>query len=270
MTEAVDGAPPSDFDERIATLDPALFARIESQSSDDDKRSLLACQLAVRTIRPAYSYLEIGSYLGGSLQPHLLDDRCTRIVSIDRRGTVQPDERGVPYAYRNNSTARMLGLLRAVSPSGVTKVATIDGTTADIDTARAGGPIDLCFVDGEHTDEAVVRDFRFCLDVLADDGAVVFHDASIVYNGLSRCIELLEDRSTPFRAYSLPEIVFVIEVGDFPLHRQPAIHERLVDNHRSYLAALRYNDHYRRFANKGPFRLYRTLKARAKGLNSFD
>jgi|LakMenE18May11ns_1017448.scaffolds.fasta_scaffold9329694_2 hypothetical protein len=34
-----------------------------------------------------YNYLEIGSYLGGSLQYALLSPRCTKVVSVDTRLT---------------------------------------------------------------------------------------------------------------------------------------------------------------------------------------
>ena len=89
-------------------LDISVFEHIPSQTSDNDKRSLLACQRAVKQILPDYTFLEIGSYLGGSLQPFVLDAACARIYSIDKRPFVQPDERGTNYIYKSNSTARML------------------------------------------------------------------------------------------------------------------------------------------------------------------
>lgn len=55
------------FDQRISDLDLGLFEKIESQSTDCDKQSLLACQLAVREQTGNYNYLEIGSYIGGSI-----------------------------------------------------------------------------------------------------------------------------------------------------------------------------------------------------------
>src|SRR4051812_45896339 len=105
----------TDFDSAIAQLDLQLFEKISSQSTDRDKRSMLACQLAVRELAPDYTYLEIGSYLGGSIQPHLLDPRCRTIFSIDKRPLSQPDERGFDFIYKNNSTARMMELLREVT-----------------------------------------------------------------------------------------------------------------------------------------------------------
>ena len=260
----------SNFEQKIKNLDLTLFEKIESQSVDEDKRSFLACQLATRELKSVYYYLEIGSYLGGSLQPHLLDEKCAKLYSIDKRPETQPDERGVDYTYLNNSTERMLELLDEVSPENLEKIITIDGDTREISTEKVTDKIDLCFIDGEHTDDAVLSDFKFCLNVLNTNGAVVFHDAPITYNGIANCVKHLEANSIKFRAYSLPAIVFVIEIGDFPLHQNSLILDRLTNNHTSYLYSLQYNDYYRQFANKKPFLFYRKLMTKWKGLNKFD
>ena len=80
------------FEQRLAALDTTLFDAVPCQLYDDDRRSLLAVQAAVRRRAGAYRYLEIGSYLGGSIQAHLLDPRCERIYSIDNRSAAAPDE----------------------------------------------------------------------------------------------------------------------------------------------------------------------------------
>jgi predicted O-methyltransferase YrrM len=258
----------TDFEDAIEALDLKLFEKIESQSTDEDKRSLLACQLATRELKQSYNYLEIGSYLGGSIQPYLLDDRCSRIFSIDKRPESQPDARGVDYTYLNNSTARMLENLSGVSETD--KIATIDGSTTNIDPSVVDEKIDLCFIDGEHTDNAVVQDFRFCLQVLAENGAIMFHDACVTYNGIEQCLRFLDGTDLRYRAYSLPNVVFVVEIGDFPLHRHERLSEKLTNNHGSYIYSLQANDYYRRFANKTPFRLYRRLVTKWKGLNRFE
>ena len=255
------------FDESIRSLDLRLFEHIESQTTDLDKQSLLACQLAVRTLKGNYTYLEIGSYLGGSLQPYLVDPQCSLIFSIDKRPPVQADERGINYEYHDNSTQRMLDNLRPIYAPGLNKLTCIDDDGSNIDHARISPKPQVCFIDGEHTDEACFRDFLFCLNVLDQDGLLVFHDAPVVYNGLSRIVDYLKEQKVRFHAYSLPETVFVIEVNDFGIHNQPVIHDMLVDNHVGYLSSLRYNDHYRRFANKPLFKLLRNLKVRANRSN---
>lgn len=254
------------FENAINELDLKLFETITSQSTDHDKQSLLACELAVRELEPGYKYLEIGSYLGGSIQPHLLDPRCSRIYSIDKRPLSQPDARGYDWVYQNNSTERMIDLLRTVSDD-TDKITTIDGDTASIDPGMVGDKIHLCFIDGEHTDGAVKSDFEFCLKVLADNGAIIFHDAQITYNGIASCLKYLEENKFDFKAYVLPHIVFVVEIGDFPIHKNPRIAERLMDNHHSYLFALQDNDHYRRFATRFPFGTLRRLMLRIRGGN---
>jgi predicted O-methyltransferase YrrM len=257
----------SDFERAIADLDLDLFSKIDSQSTPHDKQSFLAIQLAVRNLRPGYKYLEIGSYLGGSIQPHLLDDRCAKIYSIDKRPEKQPDARGFDYRYRNNSTERMLENLRNVASENMEKLVTIDGDSRSISPSQVEEKIDLCFIDGEHTDEAVLADFKFCLNVLDQNGAIAFHDAQITYNGIATCIDHLEQTGVEFHAYSLPSSLFVIEMGDFPLHKEPAIFEGLLSSHRSYLYSLQDNDHYRKFANKYPFRTARNFISRVLGGN---
>ncbi len=257
----------SNFESAIAELDLNLFSKIDSQSTENDKRSFLAIQLAVRNLRPGYKYLEIGSYLGGSIQPHLLDDSCARIYSIDKRPVKQPDARGFDYTYLNNSTERMLEKLRTVASDKMDKLVTIDGDSRSIDPAEIEEKVDVCFIDGEHTDAAVLSDFKFCLQVLNENGCIAFHDAQITYNGIASCVSHLEQTGAVFRAYCLPSIVFVIEIGDFPMHKEPAIFERLVNNHQSYLYSLQDNDRYRQFANKYPFRMVRNFISRVLGGN---
>ncbi len=258
----------SNFEQAISNLDIKIFEKIKSQSSENDKQSLLACQLAVREIVPNFNYLEIGSYLGGSIQPYLQDAKCARVYSIDKRPLNQPDSRGVDYTYLNNSTARMLELLSEVAPTD--KIKTIDGDTREISPSEVSEKIQLCLIDGEHTDEAVFSDFKFCLEVLDENGAIAFHDAQITYNGIATCIEYLKKNNIKFRAYSLPDIVFAIEIGDFPMHKSAAILDRLTNNHVGYLYSLQSNDYYRQFVNKKPFLLYRKFMTKWKGLNKFD
>jgi SAM-dependent methyltransferase len=248
------------FSERLSRLDVSLFERIPSQTSENDRRSLLALQEAVRARGSSYAYLEIGSHLGGTIQPFLPDDRCTHVFSIDRRPLSQPDERGPDYDYPDNSTAHMLALLRELSPGGAAKVRSWDADARDVDPAAVVPTPALCFVDGEHTDRAVKSDAAFCLKVLAGSGVLAFHDAPVVYNGLYELIEDVGRAGTPFVAYHLPDTVFVIEIGDFPIHRSPAVARMLVQNYTGYLASLRANDHYRRFYNRPAFRVLRRIK----------
>lgn len=257
----------TEFEKKLENLDIKLFEKIHSQTSNDDKRSILACQKAVRKLMGEYTFLEIGSYRGGSLQPFVLDDKCKKIISIDKRPKVSPDERGIDVVYTENTTEKMLGLLKEVFPGGVSKIRTIDGDVSEIDLKEVTEKPELCFIDGEHTDEATYRDFQFCHKVMANDGAVLFHDTMIIYNAVSRIIEELEKKNIKFRAYNLPSVMFVIEIGDFPLYKSEAISEMLSNNYVGYLEALKFSDQYRQFANRPLFRFARNLKAKITGSN---
>ena len=253
------------FEQLLSNLDLKLFEKINSQSTDDDKKSFLALQLAVREICPNYNYLEIGSHLGGSIQPHLIDEKCAKIYSIDKRPMQQADERGLDYVYKNNSTGRMLDELKKVAPENLGKLKTLDGDAAEINVSEIKEKMQVCFIDGEHTDHATNSDFDFCLKVLDENGLIVFHDAHVIYNGIADCIKKVENTGRKFRAYSLPQVVFVIEIGDFPVHQNEKILGFLTNNYRSYIGSLQNNDSYRRFANMLPFRTLKRIYAKALG-----
>ena len=90
-----------DASKRIRGLDLSLFDAIPS---------LLGVHRAVMNKHGRFAYLEIGSHLGGSIQPYLLNSASLRIYSIDRRPSSQPDERerDCTVSYPENSTELML------------------------------------------------------------------------------------------------------------------------------------------------------------------
>src|SRR4051812_41629786 len=99
-----------EFDLQLESLDTALLGVVESETTQEDKRALLALHLACRRRKPEFRWLEIGSHLGGSLQALVQDPACVGIESIDPRPEQFPDERLGTMRYRENSTARMLDL----------------------------------------------------------------------------------------------------------------------------------------------------------------
>jgi len=175
----------------------ALEFPIESQSSDRDKAFLLAAKRLMGDVAPGYSYLEIGSFLGGSLAPFLRDPACASIVSIDERGKTLPDERGALFDYAGITTQSMLDRLHQAGLA-TAKLTTHDGP---IDTLPPPDrPFDLAFIDGEHTDQACFRDFLWALPMMKADSAIMFHDSSLIYKAI-RLIALLlrkEGRSFAF------------------------------------------------------------------------
>jgi len=201
-------------DERIETQDVSLFDAVPSQTYPEDRKSLLLLQRCLRR-RGNYTYLEIGSHLGGTLQSHLVDNLCQRIYSIDRRPVEQADEYSGACYYPGNSTRRMLDGLQAAYPgASIQKIETFDADAREIDPGAFSLKPDFCFIDGEHTDKAVISDFNFCLRVCRPDGIVAFHDANVIAGGLLRIKRQLRESEIPFSGFLLPRHVYVILLND--------------------------------------------------------
>jgi hypothetical protein len=209
---------------RVAALDTTLLASIESETTEPDRRSLLALHAAVAERGP-FRYLEIGSHLGGSLQALVADARCTEIVSIDTRPASQPDDRGQTFHYEDNSTERMLGLLDAVPGADLSKVRTFEVGTDRLAPSELPGAPALCLIDGEHTKEAALTDARFCLEALGDTGIIAFHDSNIVQPAIDDFVRSLGERR--HAAFQLPDSVAVVQVGADDLPRSPYVRRAL-------------------------------------------
>ncbi|MEK9138336.1 MAG: class I SAM-dependent methyltransferase [Bacteroidota bacterium] len=249
----------NDIESKTQSLDLTLFEAIPSQSTPEDRLSLLTLQKAVRDRVGEYTYLEIGSHLGGTIQPYLVDSLCIKIYSIDKRPPAQRDYRGFEFAYTDNSTKRMLELLSQVSPAGVNKIECFDDDASNIDASTIATRPSVCLIDGEHTERAVLSDFRFCREVLAHEGVICFHDSNVVFTALQRIVEQLAKEGTTFNAYVLPLHVFVIEFGGMAIHKSSDILPKLINNHQAYLAGLLSNDFDREFYHHWFFRKLRRL-----------
>jgi len=222
--------------ERIRSLDTELFESVISETSQDDRRSLLAIHDALATQLGSFSYLEIGSHLGGTLQTVIADPRCTRVISIDPRPDWQADDRpGIDgWAYDGNSTERMLEALRAVPNADMAKLETVEASTEALAPGRFSRP-DLCFIDGEHTYVAALRDARFCRTVLHSAGVIVFHDVGIISQAV---VDFLYETPGPHRGYWLRSNVFVLELGSVPsMLKHPGVRSQLYLGPHGWLAA---------------------------------
>lgn len=197
------------FRDRLAAFDLSLFGHVESQTTNPDKLTLLALHAAIADRLGTFAYLEIGSYKGGSLQALVVDPRCRRIVSIDPRPAWVPDNASAAgCAYPDNSTEEMLDRLASVPGADLTKLETTELGTEDIDPAAMERP-DICFVDGEHTDGAALRDARFCREILRGRGVIAFHDFQTVDGAVTSFLR----ESPGARGYLLRTSVFVVELA---------------------------------------------------------
>jgi hypothetical protein len=175
-------------------------------ASIEDRRSLAAIQTALAERGPL-RYLEVGCYLGPTLRSFVADPNCEAITAIDRRDDASDDVRGT-VLYPANTTAHMLELLSGVPGANLEKVNAVESSTDEPDPSDFSA--DLCFIDAEHTDEAVLRDARFARAVLRDRGVLSFHDRTLVGRGILR---FLRELPRSHRVYPLKNDLLVIELG---------------------------------------------------------
>ncbi len=188
--------PRTSWTERVDRLDLSLFDAIQSQTTTECRQVLLASQRAIAARCGTYTYLEIGSYLGGTIQPHFVDDRCLRIYSIDSRRHSSDDDRtpGCVIVYEENSTKGMLDKLARIDPGSIAKIVTFDGDASCLNANDIQPHPDLLFIDGEHTEAAIISDYRFCEQVVSEHGAILFHDFWITREAiLNICAKLRRD-----------------------------------------------------------------------------
>jgi hypothetical protein len=247
------------LESRLDELDVSLLADIESQTSDEDKRSLLALHAATRRAYSEFAWLEVGSHLGGSLQALVRDPACVRIDSIDPRPEVFADERIPDQRYPGNSSQRMLGLLSALPGADVGKVKTHETSTSKLDPGDFPPP-QLCFIDGEHTDAACAEDIRFCSAALRGKGVIAFHDIGVIYGAVTDFINQLSGTGATYDLAYLPDSVFAIELGGGGLLEDSAVVGRRLRAGDSVLWLLWSNHRYRALLQGRRARVLRKLR----------
>jgi len=145
--------------------------------------------------RGPYRYVEIGSYLGRTLQPHLQDPDCTAVLSIDLRPEVTADERGDLDVYKDVTADDMIARLAQVcTPAEMAKLTALTAGSEVLAERPGDGLYDLALIDGAHTIEAAFDDFMNLLPAMSPDGLILFDDTSIVLPGIKNAMALLRAR----------------------------------------------------------------------------
>jgi hypothetical protein len=106
----------------------------------------------------------------------------------------------------------MLSLLRHVPDADLTKLQTVEASTENLSPGEFPR-VDLCFIDGEHTRGAALRDARWCNSVIRGAGIITFHDHGIIAPAI---LDFLREISRPHRGFLLRDSVFVVELGAIP------------------------------------------------------
>jgi hypothetical protein len=197
----------------IETLDIAVF-RVETHSTPGDRASFLRVQNLARSVFGRYVYLEVGSHVGGSLFPHLIDPACVAALSFDPRPTALPDERGEFIPYLENSTARMMAVLgEQLPPVAMTKLTTFDSDVSAVLPEAAGSKATLAFIDGMHTNRACFSDFVGVLKFMETDCIVCFHDANLIADAIINAERFLDHLGIAHETVFLPDSLAVIGLG---------------------------------------------------------
>lgn len=183
---------------------------IASQLSEKDRQTLLK----LINLFEKYNYCEIGSFLGGSLAPHIKSDKCLEILSIDDRGRIQQDERGIDYSYEEITSQMMIDNLKKLDLN-LEKLTVFDKSIEHLPAFEK--KYDLVFIDGEHTDISCFRDFLYSMKLVTDSGIIAFHDSTIVYKGIQSCLIYLEANKINYKFIKVPGCeMSMLFLGNYP------------------------------------------------------
>ena len=111
----------------------------------------------------------------------------------------------------------MLENLRRVAPGEIHKLVCFATDALDAPASAIDVAPDICFIDGEHTNRAVLNDFAFCLSVCARDAVIVFHDAGTTRPGIKECLRFLRRSGRAYVAHKLPGNTFAIALWGSPV-----------------------------------------------------
>jgi hypothetical protein len=134
----------------------------------------------------------------------------------------------------------MLDSLRRLPAADMSKLATFDVGTDALGAHQLGVKPNYCFIDGEHTDRAVLRDARFCRAALDGVGIVAFHDAGLVKPAIRDFLR--EEWSEVSYAIGFGGSVFALELGDLGILRSSIV-ERAIASRWHYIVWTIANRH---------------------------
>jgi hypothetical protein len=78
----------------------------------------------------------------------------------------------------------MLALLSQIPAADTGKIQTFESNASGVSLTSIPAPVDFAFIDGEHTNAAVVRDFNAVRGFLAPTSVLAFHDCFVTLEAL--------------------------------------------------------------------------------------
>jgi hypothetical protein len=128
----------------------------------------------------------------------------------------------------------MLALLKGIDHGDISKIDCIDSDASKIDPIRIRDTPEILFIDGEHTKAAALSDFRFCEEVAATSGTIVFHDFSIIYPAIVDVCRQLKRKHRSHIPLKLEDDVFAIFFDVDKIRMDPYL-TRLYRKNRNFL-----------------------------------
>jgi predicted O-methyltransferase YrrM len=144
-----------------------------------------ACHLgAIARSLPARKVLEIGTYDGNSALVLATNSHPESVVvTVDLPPDWDPikDQSALAFAAEpiNLTDRGQLGRQIREHPAAA-RVKQVFGDSGSLDWSNFGGPFDLIFIDGCHTEKYVESDTRNAMRQLAPGGIIVWHDYGMI------------------------------------------------------------------------------------------
>ena len=189
--EAVTRQPITGRELRVdAPLFSTILARIrgiDGQLRDDEARLLMAAAWRVATDCPSASIVEVGSYCGRSTVA--LASVLKASAGAGRVHVIEPHNGGVgDRVLGAGAGAPMLETLRRhVAEADVADVVEVIPRCSFAVTGTP--PADLLFLDQQHGEEGVRRDFAHFESFVSVRGCIVFHNAYDSFPRVNACVE---------------------------------------------------------------------------------
>lgn len=195
------------------TLQYADF-QVDGQMGSKAISVLIRAQEIISESGP-YRYVEIGSYLGRTLQAHLNDGDCDHVLSIDLRPDLTPDERHELNDYKGITADDMVQRLAQFVPAE--NLSKLETATDSSDWLRdtGGEKYDLALIDGEHTITAAFRDFANLMEVMNDDCIIMFDDTSIILPAIRNAEAVLETQGLQYHTAHGRGSMTVLGIGRY-------------------------------------------------------
>jgi predicted O-methyltransferase YrrM len=144
-----------------------------------------ACHLgAIARALQAKKILEIGTYDGNSaLVLATNSDSNSIVITVDLPPDFDPVKHRISLAFSKepiNLTERDKLGTQLFQHQASSRVRQVYGDSGSLDWSKLGGPFNLIFIDGCHTERYVESDTQNALKQLAPGGIIVWHDYGMI------------------------------------------------------------------------------------------